>query len=103
MDRWQVRDFYQYVYNFGAATTMQWTGNYDTGDSGTVSTEWLEATRVRVNYFRAMAGIPSNIEFNPQFNAACQDTSLMMSAAKAISHYPDHSWPWYTPDGAGRL
>jgi hypothetical protein len=97
--RWQIRDYYNVVYPYGAEFTMDWTGNYAGGDSGSVSEDWLEATRVRVNFFRAMGGIDDNVVFDPALNAACQDSALMMSANNALSHFPPNNWQWWTQDG----
>ena len=97
--RWQIRDYFGTVYSFGTDATMDWSGNYDSGNSGTVSDDWLEATRVRVNFYRAMGGMEDNIVFDPVLNAACQDSALMMSANNALSHFPPSNWLWYTQDG----
>ena len=97
--RWQVRDFYAFVHSHGSEAVMNWTGDYASGSAGTVSADWLEATRVRVNFFRAMAGVPTGIQFDPLLNAKSQQSSLMMSANGALSHFPPNTWKWWTQDG----
>lgn len=99
-DRWQVREFFQTVYQFGDDATMQWRGDYSTADPGSVSPEWLEATRVRINFYRQLAGIPTVGEFDPIWNAKCQASSLIMSGNNTISHYPGENWLFWTPEGA---
>lgn len=97
--RWQVRDFYRYVYFYGSTAQMEWTGSYTTGAAGTVSESWLEATRTRVNFYRAMAGLEADISFNPIWNAQSQESALMMSANNALSHTPPNNWIFWTADG----
>ncbi|MEX0326737.1 MAG: CAP domain-containing protein [Puniceicoccaceae bacterium] len=97
--RWQIRDFYNTVYSFGTDATMDWSGNYAGGNSGTVSEPWLEATRVRINFYRAMGGLEDNVIFDPILNAACQDAALMMSVNNALSHFPPTNWLWWTQAG----
>lgn len=99
-NRWQVREFFQTVYQFGDDATMQWTGDYSAADPGSVSPEWLEATRVRINFYRQLAGIPKVGEFNSIWNAKCQASSLIMSGNNTISHYPGEDWLFWTPEGA---
>jgi hypothetical protein len=99
-DRWYVRDYFNALYPVPANLTMEWSGNYAAGNAGAVSVAWREATRQRLEFFRAMAGVPVSIEFDPEFNALAQQAALMMSVAGALSHTPDASWPWYTTGGA---
>ena len=53
----------------------------------------------RINYFRAMAGVPDDIALNADFNALAQRVSLMMAANQSISHTPPSSWACYTSAG----
>ena len=97
--RWEVRDFYRKVYTYGTSSPMEWTGSYSIGGAGTVGADWLEATRVRVNFFRAMAGLDANISFNPVWNAQCQEAALIMSGNYSLSHFPPNSWQFWTSTG----
>lgn len=49
---------------------MGWTGNFNTlaapGSPGTVSAAWNANVRRRVNFYRAMAGVPADITFDTQ-------------------------------------
>jgi hypothetical protein len=99
-NRWQVREFFQTVYQFGDDATMQWTGDYSTADPGSVKADWLEATRVRINLYRQLAGIPKVGEFDSIWNDKCQASSLIMSGNNTISHYPGENWLFWTPEGA---
>jgi len=99
-NRWQVRDFYKAVFLTTDLTQPGWTGDYGSGDGGSVSKEWLLATQDRINYFRAMAGVPANVRFDPERNAACQEAALMLSVRGQLSHTPSPDWLWYTEAGA---
>lgn len=57
--------FWQAVYQAseGAQTRMSWTGNY-IGNDGTTSPEFVEDVQRRINYFRAMCGVPSVVALN---------------------------------------
>ncbi|MCC5804763.1 MAG: hypothetical protein JJU00_00420 [Opitutales bacterium] len=110
-DREAVRQFYRSVYYASEGGEMDWTGTYSIGLSdpaGSISPEWTEATRLRVNFFRAMAGTPGWVEFSPARNVAAQDAALMVSVKQSTlgsseswnPHEPDLTWPFYTPDGA---
>ncbi len=98
--RWQIRQFFNAVYPADPAVSMDWTGAYASGNAGTVAASWQEETRRRVNFFRSMAGIPGEIQFDPSLSAQAQEAALMMSAAGELSHEPLPDWPMYTENGA---
>jgi uncharacterized protein YkwD len=99
-DRENVRRFYYTVHEAPVATDMAWTGNLAACDPGTISADYLDATLRRTNYFRAMAGVPSDVTFTPENNAKAQATALMMSAPGAgLSHDPPMTWPCWTQLG----
>jgi len=65
-----------------------------------VSQEFRDAVLLRINYFRAMAGVPANVKFADEYNRKAQQAALMMSANNRQSHTPDSSWACYTDEGA---
>ena len=99
-NRWHVRQFFNTVYPADPAVSMNWTGAYAAGNAGTVADSWHEETRRRLNFFRSLAGIPGEIEFDEGLSAKAQEAALMMSAANQLSHTPGPDWPLYTEDGA---
>ncbi len=99
-DRGQVTSFYRLYYQPSAMVPQQWTGNVAAGAPGTLGFEYRCATLRRINYYRAMSGLPGNIVFSDDANARCQQTALMMSAQGAVSHTPDKEWRFYTPAAA---
>jgi hypothetical protein len=61
-----------YLSSEGAAAHMGWTGNPGSCVPGTTSAVFRQDIRRRVNYYRALAGLPANITFDaqPVLNAA---------------------------------
>lgn len=64
-NRNDVVAFWQAVYlaSEGYEKRIQWTGNY-TGKPGTVSKEFSKDVERRINFFRALCGVPGNIKVN---------------------------------------
>ena len=98
--REEVRQFYRAVYSASEGIPMEWTGSYATGNPGDTSSLFKEAVRLRINFFRALVGVPADIGFLTSYNAAAQQAALMMSANNALSHSPPPSWIFYTAAGA---
>jgi uncharacterized protein (TIGR03437 family) len=80
--------------------SLGFTGNVATGLAGTTSVAYRDAVSTRVNWFRAMAGIPGNITLDDVYNGKAQQAALMMSANNQLNHYPPSSWLYYTSAGA---
>jgi len=99
-DRASVVQLYQSTYQASQGIASGWTGNRSTCTAGTTSQAYADATILRVNYFRAMAGLPSDVILTNTWNPKAQEAALMMSAQKALSHSPDTSWSCYTAAGA---
>ncbi len=97
--REQSRTFFRTIYNASEGVPMEWTGDYNTGDSGNTSPAYKEAILRRINYTRAMAGVPDGVTFNSTFSAKSQDAALMMSANNQLNHFPPTSWTFWTADG----
>ena len=101
-DRQQIVDNYNNIYLGSEVSTLQlgWTGNINTCDPGTISTLSINNTLDRINYFRDLVGLPSDIIFDPILNQKCQESALMMEANGTVDHFPPASWNCYTTDGA---
>ena len=101
-DRQQIVDNYNNIYLGSEVSTLQlgWTGNINTCDPGTISTLSINNTLDRINYFRDLVGLPSDIIFDPILNQKCQESALMMEANGTVDHFPPASWNCYTADGA---
>jgi hypothetical protein len=99
-DREQSRLLFNTAYLASDTVPTDWTGSLLTGDAGYTSADFLGAVALRVNYFRAMAGVPATISFNDEWNRKDQQAALMMSANQSLSHFPPPTWKFYTAEGA---
>lgn len=98
-DRESVRVFFNGVYLGIPEAPMNWTGSYATGDAGTVSKAYQDSTLLRINWFRAMAGVPSNAMLVDEYNAKDQQAAMLMSSNNQLSHTPPATWKNYTQAG----
>jgi uncharacterized protein YkwD len=94
------RLFYQSVFMASENLDTGWTGELASCTPGTLSADYQAATILRVNWFRAMAGIPADVTLDSDFSAKAQQAALMMAANRQLSHHPPSSWDCYTADGA---
>jgi hypothetical protein len=99
-DREAVRAFYNSVYGHRANVRAEWTGSVSNCVAGTTSPEYKDAVLTRVNFYRAMAGVPASVTFNDSFSLRVQETALIMSANDEISHYPVEGWLCFSDWGA---
>lgn len=97
--REQSRNFFNALYPASDNVPIGWTGNLAACSAGTTADPFKEAVQLRINYFRAMAGVPAAITFSDIFSAKSQQAALMMSKNNELSHDPPHNWPCYTADG----
>lgn len=100
-NRRDVLAFHHCVYQASQnyAANLGWTGSISSGNAGTIGQTYKEDVRRRVNYYRALAGLPADIIFSETKAAKCQKGALMMSANNALNHNPPTSWLFYTADG----
>lgn len=80
-------------------TPLVWSGDKTTCTPGAVNAEYQEATRARINYFRAMAGVPAQVAFRSDYTSKAQAAALMMSVNNSLSHDPPPSWKCYSAEG----
>lgn len=99
-ERERIISEYNSNYLGSAVSNAGWTGSTSTCDAGTYSTDAMNKTLQRINYFRKMAGVSYNITFDATKNAKCQQAALMMQANNSLSHTPPTTWTCYTADGA---
>jgi uncharacterized protein YkwD len=94
------RAFYLAYYQNASAPSPGWTGNRASCNAGTTAQAFRDAVLLRINYFRAMAGVPDRVSFSTTYNSKSQLAALMMSVNGQLSHSPPSSWTCYTADGA---
>jgi hypothetical protein len=99
--RRDVLAFYHGVYQASQnyAANLGWTGSVSSGNAGTTSQAFKEDVRRRVNFYRALAGLPADIVFSASQSAKCQKAALMMSANNTLDHDPPPWWIFYSADG----
>lgn len=105
-NRTDVVDFYhcEYVPSEGYLERMNWVGDTSTCSAGSVSQDFHDDTRRRVNYYRAMTGLNSDITFSATKNAKSQEAALIMSRNCGLSHtpladLPGSGWQCVSSDG----
>ena len=99
-DRASVAQLYQTTYLASQGIASGWNGNRSTCTAGTISQAYADATILRVNYYRVMAGLPGDVTLSNLWNMKAQDAALMMSAQGSLSHTPPTNWSCYTANGA---
>jgi uncharacterized protein YkwD len=92
--------FFDDHYRTSEGVPAGWTGDHATCGAGTTSEAFREAMLQRINYFRAMAGLPGNVTFDPTYNGKAQAAALIMSANGDLSHDPDPGWTCYSEAGS---
>ena len=98
--RTAVRDFWNLTFWPTITVPTGWTGNVDSNIPGTTTQAFKDAVAARINWFRAMAGVPPQIAISPVYSAKDQQAALMFSANRQISHNPPSSWVDYSAEGA---
>lgn len=92
--------FYHEVYQASEGIPAEWTGYAGSCDEGTIGTNYLASILRRIHYFRAMAGLPTDIALDTNWNQACQEAALMMSANTNLDHHPPPTWTCWTWAGS---
>jgi uncharacterized protein YkwD len=98
-NRQESRTFFN-TYYLAATPPINWTGNRATCNAGTTAENFKDAVFRRVNYYRAMAGVPAGVVLSDTYSAKDQQAALMMSVNGTLNHTPPSSWSCYTADGA---
>lgn len=89
-------NFYETDYLISSPPQINWTGSCASCDPGTTSPEFRQAVLRRINYFRAMAGVPDDVVFSEESNLKAQAAALLMSVNRSLSHTPPESWTCYS-------
>ncbi len=99
--RYESLAFYHtaYLASEGFLDRMNWTGDTENCDEGTVSQDFHDDVLRRINYFRAMAGLNADITLDATKNAKSQKAALIMSRNNLLSHSPTNTLPCWTQDG----
>lgn len=98
--RQEVAAFFQARYPQSVGIASGWNGSVQGCNAGNTTQEYKAAVLLRVNFFRALAGVPAWISFDTEFSGAAQEAALMMSANNDLSHTPPVDWLCYGSVGA---
>jgi len=98
--REDVRSFYNAVYKSSDGVPMDTTSDVSTCFPGTNGTAFKQAVQRRINWFRAMAGVPATVAFAVTNNVPDQEAAVIMSANDQLSHTPPSSWFCWTASGS---
>jgi hypothetical protein len=98
--REQVRDFYNAIFTSSENVAMAATADTAACEPGTNSSAFENAVLLRINWFRAMAGVPSAVTFSPTESAEDQSAALMVSANSQVQHTEiPPTWSCFTTNG----
>ena len=95
----EVRNYYLNEYLASEGVPSGWNGNHASCNAGSTTAAFKTAMLTRINYFRAMAGIPAVTGFKNDYNTKAQEAALMMSVNNALNHFPPSNWTCYTANG----
>jgi hypothetical protein len=98
--REEVRRFYNTVHMGGEPIDAGWNGNVSSCVVGTTTAAFRDTVILRINYYRAMAGVPAGVALDDSWNLKDQKAALIMSANNQLSHTPAPGWVCYTAEGA---
>ena len=90
-----IQDAYRNVFVPALAVQQGWTGDAASCSAGTTSSAARDATLTVVNYYRALAGLPSVTE-NAAATLQAQQAALVMTANGSLNHNPPSNWKCWT-------
>ena len=98
--REQVRSFYNAVYPSSDGVAMSTTANISSCTPGTNASVFQQAVLRRINWFRALAGVPATVTFDAGESTQSQAAALLMSANTNLQHtLIPPSWHCFSTDG----
>ena len=98
--REESRVFYNAIYPASEGVAHGWSGNVSKGQTGNTSQAFKDAIFLRINFFRAYAGLPADVVNNPTWSARNQLAALIMSRNGKLSHNVPTNWKSYSAAGA---
>ena len=82
-----------------ARPAVGFTGSTATCTPGAISLAFQEWTLTRINFMRAMAGVPGNTTLDSSRNPQEQGAALIMAANSTLSHFPPNTYQCWTQAG----
>lgn len=99
-DRSASLAFYRAQYRVSENVPIGWNGAVDDCAAGASGSDFRAATLRRINYYRAMAGVPADVVLSDEYNRQAQAAALMMLANWQLNHSPPADWRCYSAEGA---
>ncbi|MHB9032020.1 MAG: CAP domain-containing protein [Anaerolineae bacterium] len=96
--------YYRTRYVIAQPPAIAWSGSQTACAPGTTSLAYRSAVLQRINYFRAMAGVPADIILSDDYNRKAQAAALVMSTNRLLTHSVTEALSCYSQDardGAG--
>jgi uncharacterized protein YkwD len=100
-----VRLFYRSIWVSSNGIASGWNGNLAACNAGDTTAESKDAVLRRINWLRAMAGVPANVQLDSTFSQKAQQAAMLMAVNNQLSHTPPSSWSCYNAtaaEGAGK-
>ncbi len=79
LDKSEVTNMYRTYFCPADYTDPEWNGRVVTGDAGTINPQYIEATINRLNFMRALAGLPGDITPDSNLSSQAQRIALMLA------------------------
>lgn len=100
LNRNQVATAYRNVYLPQAAVPINWTGSINGCTAGNTNVAHRQAVIDRVNFYRALAGVPGTVSLYGAAQATqTQAAALIFSASRTLTHTPSSGLACYSVDG----
>jgi hypothetical protein len=99
--REEVRAFYNAIYPTSDNVPQNTTAQASSCTPGDNASAFEQAELRRINWFRAMAGMPASVYLDPVDNWGSQQMAVIISANNALNHNPPSSYDCYNTFAAG--
>jgi hypothetical protein len=100
LDRNDVGALFNGYYQSARVVHHGWTGSADGCVPGDTSAAFKQAQIGQINWNRAMAGVPAQVQFDDAHLAGEQQLGVMLAVNRMLSHTPPVSWLCYTAAAA---
>ena len=98
-NRQHVRAFFNSIYSASENTPLVFDGDVTACAPGTTNALFKDAVRLRINWFRELAGVADTISFRTSYSSDAQDAALIMAANSLLTHNPAPGLTCYTSSG----
>jgi hypothetical protein len=93
--REETRQFYNGLYPVSDNVPQGSTADASSCTPGHNTNPFVQAELIRLNWFRAMAGVPAAVRLNPIDNWGSQQMAIIQSANNVLDHHPTNTYTCY--------